>query len=432
MLRGGFCLFVVLLFIPNFAFGQERGIGLTRKLVSSPLFQGEHRALVIGNDAYRDPKGLWGPLKTAVNDAQAVASALRDDYRFEDVRLLKNATRREMIQAFNELADQSRENDSVLVYYAGHGYLREATGEGFWIPVDAEGRDDSTYVPNAVIKTKISVIADRAQHVLLISDSCFSGGLLRGGNRGVELDAKTENYYRKVARRKSVQVLAAGGLEFVDDNYRGTGHSPFTYYLLEELKFNEEPLLETTDLSQTVTRNVAINVNQTPVKGVLQGSGHAGGEFFFLKPQSAPKVAPASPQQPPKQEAALPLVAPLAPTVVATTASTAGGASAGLLAGGGIFALIAVQQYLEASDKHAKAQEKAEDDPEKSAELEAERDAATQNALLAGAISIGLLVWGSQSGGDVATTQPEGWSVAPLVVKRDGNTTPGVMVRGRW
>jgi hypothetical protein len=189
----------------------------------------------------------------------------------------------------------------VLIYYAGHGHLNEGTKEGFWIPVDAEGRDDSTFVRNSTIKVKLGVIADRARHVLLVSDSCFSGALLREGNRGVSLSDRNERYYQKVSKKKSVQILAAGGLEFVDDNYKGAGHSPFTYYFLQSLKDNNARYFEASDLSRETSRNVSINTVQTPESGVLQGAGHAGGEFFFLKtsdPEPEPKrKAPASEQK---------------------------------------------------------------------------------------------------------------------------------------
>jgi uncharacterized caspase-like protein len=251
--------------------------------VETPYLSGKYRALVIGNNDYDDPEKLWPSLKTAVADAEAVADILKTDYGFAEIILLKNATRRDIVKAFNRLAKAAQTNDSVLIYYAGHGYLNEDTKEGFWIPVDAEGRDDSTFVANAIIKTKLGVIADKARHVLLVSDSCFSGALLREGNRGVSLDQKNERYYQKVAKKKSVQILAAGGLEFVDDNYKGTGHSPFTYYLLQSLKDNNVRYFEATDLSQETSRNVSVNTMQTPESGVLQGAGHAGGEFFFLR-----------------------------------------------------------------------------------------------------------------------------------------------------
>lgn len=283
MIRRLLLTLLCLAFAGTLAAQEQRGIGVRAKPAPAGLVSGTYRALIIGNNDYRDPRGKWSRLNTAINDARAVAAVLKDTYGFTDVQLLENATRRDMIQAFNALAERAEEQDSVIVFYAGHGYLRESTDEGFWIPVDAEGADDSTFVPNAVIKTKVGILADRARHVLIISDSCFSGALLREGNRGASLDERTERYFQKVAGRKSVQLLAAGGLEFVDDNYQGTGHSPFTYFLLKELRDTPETLIEATALSSQVVRNVSINVEQTPVSGVIHGTGHAGGEFFFVR-----------------------------------------------------------------------------------------------------------------------------------------------------
>ncbi len=193
----------------------ERGVKRTTLSspvpVATPYLAGQYRALVIGNDDYDDPERLWPSLKTAIADAEAVAELLRSEYGFAEITLLRNAKRRDIVRAFNRLAQTAQENDSVLIYYAGHGHLNERTKEGFWIPVDAEGSDDSTFVSNAIIKTKLGVIADRARHVLLVSDSCFSGALLREGNRGVSLSDRNERYYQKVSKKKSVQILAAGG-----------------------------------------------------------------------------------------------------------------------------------------------------------------------------------------------------------------------------
>jgi uncharacterized caspase-like protein len=72
-----------------------------------------------------------------------VAGLLSAEYGFAEITLLRNAKQREIVRAFNRLTQTAQENDSVLIYYAGHGHLNEGTKEGFWIPVDAEGRDDT-------------------------------------------------------------------------------------------------------------------------------------------------------------------------------------------------------------------------------------------------------------------------------------------------
>jgi uncharacterized caspase-like protein len=266
------------------AAAASRGIELVpvEKKPETPFVAGQYRALVVGNNNYRDPKGHWPSLKTAVTDARAVAGLLKNAYGFSDVVLLENATRREILHALSGLGRRVMRNDSVLVYYAGHGFLDAETRKGYWVPVDAEGVDQATFLRNSTIRDELSLIASRGRHTLLISDSCFSGTLLRSGTRGVAPEAEGERYFEKVAQKKSVQIITAGGAEFVDDDYQTSGHSPFTYFLLNELKHNDRPLLTASELSTNVQRAVANNVSQVPESGVLQGAGDELGEFIFI------------------------------------------------------------------------------------------------------------------------------------------------------
>jgi|GEM_PF-1244260 hypothetical protein len=262
--------------------------------VSTPYVNGIFHALIIGNNEYKDPEGLWVSLKTPINDAEAVASLLRKKYGFDpkNIILIKNATRADILSAFSKLAKICKANDSIFIYYAGHGYSDPDTKEAFWIPVDAVGKEDYTFVRNSTIKSKLTVAADHARHVFLISDSCFSGALLREGHRGLKLSEKTDQYYQKVAEKKSVQILAAGGLEYVDDNYKETGHSPFTYFLIKQLEQSTDRYFSASELSLEVTKSVSKNVFQTPEKGVLHGAGDNSGEFFFVKAETPPPPAP--------------------------------------------------------------------------------------------------------------------------------------------
>lgn len=251
--------------------------------VRTPFQGGKYYALVIGNNNYQDEQGAWTPLNNPVNDAMSVVEILKQRYAFSEsnIRLVIDATRGDILRALNEISEQVKANDSVLVFYAGHGYLNENTGEAYWIPVDAQGTDETNYLSHDTIKRKLGVIADNASHVLLVSDSCFSGTIVRGL---VEVpDSTPPDYYSKKAKQKSVQIVAAGGKEFVDDDFRSTGHSPFTYFFINELKNNTKQYLAVSEFITSVEKNVANNVNQTPVLGRLYGAGDENGEFIFTQ-----------------------------------------------------------------------------------------------------------------------------------------------------
>ncbi len=275
---------IALLLSCGLAAADMRGIDVKpAATVETPFISGTYRALIIGNNEYRDSARRWSPLKTAIADARTVANLLRDNYGFTDITILENGSRRDILIALNELGKRSLANDSVLVYYAGHGYLDSETERGYWVPVDAVGTDYTTFLHNSTIRDELGAIAMRAKHTLLISDSCFSGSLLRTASRGIDPDMGSERYYQKVSNKKSVQIITAGGVEFVDDNYRNSGHSPFTYFLVNELSHNNSIYLTAGELSQNVEKAVANNVSQVPESGALREAGDELGEFIFLK-----------------------------------------------------------------------------------------------------------------------------------------------------
>lgn len=278
-------LFIVVMLVSPILLAQSRGITLESVVpqVNTPFVNGTYRALVIGNDKYQDTQNRWPELKTAISDARSVENILRTNYGFSDVDVLENATRRDILIGLEKLSRKALPNDSILVYYAGHGFLDTESNRGYWVPSDAEGVDSTTFLRNSTIRDELTTIASRVRHTLLISDSCFSGTLLRSGSRGISQPADNQVYYQKVSTKKSVQIIAAGGVEYVDDNYQASGHSPFTYFLLNELKNNDRPMLTVSELSSNVSRAVANNVNQVPESGVLQGAGDELGEFIFIK-----------------------------------------------------------------------------------------------------------------------------------------------------
>ena len=264
---------------------NKRGLNWSGPLKpnTSSFLAGKYRAVIIGNNQYIDEKGVWHDLKTAVRDAETIAELLSNEYGFEDISLLKDASRKQILDTFKQLSSRVEPDDNVLVYYAGHGYLEENQKRGYWIPADGRGYDSSTFIRNSTIRDEINIIGEKTKHTLLISDSCFSGSLLRGGNRGPTPYELNDGYYQKVGSKKSVQVLAAGGNEFVDDNYRGSGHSPFTYFLINELKTNQSKYVSLSEIATNVIKAVANNVEQTPESGVLQGAGDELGEFIFAR-----------------------------------------------------------------------------------------------------------------------------------------------------
>ncbi|MCH8198315.1 MAG: caspase family protein, partial [Proteobacteria bacterium] len=140
---------------------------------------GAYHALVIGNNNYRElPK-----LKTAVNDARAVARLLSTDYGFS-TKLLIDATRADVIAALARMRAKLKANDNLLIYYAGHGVIDDVTERGYWLPVDAEQGVPTNWVSNDDITAMLRAI--RANHIMVVADSCYSGTLVRATSARME------------------------------------------------------------------------------------------------------------------------------------------------------------------------------------------------------------------------------------------------------
>jgi len=232
---------------------------------------GRYHALVIGNNAYQHLE----PLRTANNDARAVAELLQSAYGMEVVLQL-DATRDDILLALSELRNQLGPEDNLLIYYAGHGWLDEDAEEGYWLPVDASSDNNTRWIANSAITA--SFRAFRAKHVLVVADSCYAGTL----TRGIAVNTSSQCDLERLASRKARVVLTSGGEEPVSD---GTGrHSDFAAAFLEALRENQG-VLDTATLYARIRRPVMLRADQAPDLADIRKAGHEGGDFLFVRRQ---------------------------------------------------------------------------------------------------------------------------------------------------
>jgi hypothetical protein len=257
---------------------------------------GEYHALVIGNDNYRH----WSPLRTAVNDANAVADVLRRKYGFK-VQTLLNATFEQTLNALNDLVRTLKESDNLLIYYAGHGYF-DLGRRGYWIPVDAETTRGTRWILDVHVTDLL--LKMNARKVLVVADSCYSGVLAAANNGGVPTirndlpDEARLRVGRQFAEIPSRTVLTSGALQPVWDSGVGK-NSVFASAFLDVLRVNDS-LLEGYRLFEAVEGRVIkasqrirqreeqrgqkpeLESDQTPLYSGIQHAGHQGGDFVFV------------------------------------------------------------------------------------------------------------------------------------------------------
>jgi hypothetical protein len=228
--------------------------------------------VLFGIDQYSDP--AIPALENAISDAEVVGTLLADKLGYE-VRVSRNAKKEEIVRTMNQLALEMQPQDSVTIYYAGHGYLDEKTGGGYWIPADASAINPKTWLSNSQISHWLSQI--RSRQVVMISDSCYSGAFAK--EQKVSLISGKLNPDEVLAKR-SVVVMSSGGDEPVADGGR-EGHSIFAWHLMEALR-NVDNWEPGSNLFQEVQREVRKAFPQTPQYGGAKSAGHqAGGDYLF-------------------------------------------------------------------------------------------------------------------------------------------------------
>jgi hypothetical protein len=204
--------------------------------------EGRRYALIIANQNYL-PETRMSRLETPIADAEALRDILASRYGFatelavgtgDAVPLfLVDAGKDEIEDALYTLSQVAGEQDTVLIYYAGHGVYDERTASAYWVPVNAE--KPYNYLSGNAITEHVQRMMARS--VILISDSCYSGAL-RSGEAPPVAEVTDEDRRRALLRMADMRariLITSGGNEPVMDT-GGGGHSIFARALLTGLE----------------------------------------------------------------------------------------------------------------------------------------------------------------------------------------------------
>jgi hypothetical protein len=280
-------LFSLVLFLISICFSQERGIGLREsEKANFQSFYKNSWAVVIGiNDYIRAPK-----LKYAVRDAEEFTEVLVNYYGFKRENIVKlidrEATKENIMKAFDKLRSKAGKEDRVLVFFAGHGItvpLPDGREKGYILPVD--GSQDEL-ITSAISTDQLNEISQliKAKHLFFIMDACY-GGLIFA--RAQPLSPSALDYLEVISTRRARKALTAGGRDQTVLDTGPGGHSVFTYYLIDGLKnrtadLNGDGIITSGELNEYVAPRVTAESNrsQTPEYGIL--AGDMGGDFVFI------------------------------------------------------------------------------------------------------------------------------------------------------
>jgi hypothetical protein len=267
---------------------EKRGIGLKSEEKKGALTSYFFRnwALIIGIDKYRNAT----PLRYAVNDAKAVRDLIVNEFGFGAKNVIElydeQATKDNILRAFDELIKNTDENDRVFIFYAGHGItmpLPEGKERGYILPVDA---DPSKPVLTAISTDQLNEFSEAmpAKHLYFVMDACY-GGLIF--TRSQPVSAEVQNFLEVISTRRTRQAITAGGRDQPVFDTGPSGHSVFTFHFINGLKtmsadLDKNGVITASEIASYILPRVTAESKgqQTPQYGILIGD--RGGEFYFI------------------------------------------------------------------------------------------------------------------------------------------------------
>ena len=170
--------------------GSHFGLALLLWLLLTSPAHAKRVALLMGNSNYQNESVLRNPLR----DAELMASTLKGAaLRFDQVVVLPNGTRPQMLQKLAEFKRQAQGADVALVYYSGHGMINSKR-QNHVLPVDMPkisanaGLDvDVALKSYAVSEDEIIEAVQEAKVQVVVLDACRDNGFgaSKSGTKGL-------------------------------------------------------------------------------------------------------------------------------------------------------------------------------------------------------------------------------------------------------
>jgi len=216
-------------------------------------------------------------LSNTVKDIEDFLKVIKERYERDDAIkyvILRDdkATLRNIIDELNNLRNRIKWNDSLIVYYSGHGHFDSESKRGFWVPQDAKKSSPGTYIHNSTILDYLEDI--NAYHTLLISDTCYSMSIFMARK-------SSDSNIGLVEGQKSRWAMCSGRIEKVSDGLPGK-NSPFCQSLLAFLRGNKDFKVSINKIGIYVKENTPKkDSDQIPYTAELNIKGHDNGDFVF-------------------------------------------------------------------------------------------------------------------------------------------------------
>ena len=233
-------------------------------------------ALLIGNGRFEDRK--LSVLSAPSADVEALRRVLEDRSigGFGDVKVLNDATFAEASAAIGNLFDVASSDDTILLYYSGHGLL-DQSGH-LYLATRGTPAESPAGTSIAAAEIKRLMGSSRSLRQVLILDCCYSGAF--GAAKGrAELPIGAETFttgfgHHVLTASRSVERAYEGEQEL-----EGVDTSLFTHFLVHGLMTGEaaregEEIVYVGDLYEYAFEGVTKLTNKMqPQMWINQGQG---------------------------------------------------------------------------------------------------------------------------------------------------------------
>ncbi|MEL7067579.1 MAG: caspase family protein [Cyanobacteria bacterium J06581_3] len=291
-------------------------------------------AIIIGIDAYAN--GIT-PLRTAVNDARAIAHSLEKEHGYEVISLINDEANLAALKTLTQvtLPQALLDNSRLLLYFAGHGIAQDGDDgpAGYLIPGDATLGMTNSYLP--MVDLHDALVALPCRHFLAILDCCFAGAFRWSSTRDISFSPEVihQERFDRFQRDPAWQIITSAAYDqkaldalsytdalsnpnrsltssLVDNRGKSSNqHSPFAAALIKALRGDADAfppaqpnqragdgIITATELYLYLRDSVEIATEslykrQTPEICPLRK--HSKGEYIFLTPDHELNLPPA-------------------------------------------------------------------------------------------------------------------------------------------
>ena len=252
-----------------------------------------YHMLGIAIDNYQDSK--FDRLHYALDEVQSFGELLQRQYGFEQPHELFDsaASKAAIIKALDSFSPQGArpldDDDALLIYFAGHGGKSDNGSNSYFATYEAQHNERATWYSHLEFIGELTAI--QARYILLIANSCFSGGLLtkRSAPSGSTLSLAS------ISGHRSREILTSG-----KDDQEVYDNSSFATALRQTLRNPNKSWVLSDELHISARAYVSANDGHWPSYGTIQHHGlhiHQDARFIFQR-RSGASARPTEDYQP--------------------------------------------------------------------------------------------------------------------------------------